>query len=554
MTVVEEMLMKRAVGIALLSMLSFAALAQHETPAPKLIVAIAVDQLSSDVFNEYRGRVRGGLKRLTTGAVFPRGHQSHAATETCPGHATILTGVHPARAGIPANDWQNPKLPRTGKDGKVSYDIYCAEDESVPGSSSSDYTVSPVHLKVPTLGDRMKSVTPATRVVAIAGKDRSAVMMGGHRADVTLWWNGKAFGTYKNSTAKLQIALAKINANASADIARPAQTRLPKACADRSRAVPLSGGATVGTLLVRKAGDARGWRASPEFDARTTDVAIAALDDMQLGRGAATDVLAIGLSATDYVGHSYGTQGAEMCANIIGLDATLGRLFAALDRTKVRYVVVLTADHGGHDLPERNREDALPMAERVDARLSAKAMGDALAKQFALPETALIGRSTFGDMYLAASVPQAQRQAVLDAAVASYRGHPQVEAVYISAEILAATPTARPVDEWSVLERIVASFDAERSGDFYVVLKPYVTPIPDSSAGYVATHGSVWGYDRRVPMLFWWQGVQGFEQPNAVETVDILPTLASLTGLVVPPAEVDGRYLDLMAGAQSNCR
>lgn len=39
------------------------------------------------------------------GAVFPRGYQSHAATETCPGHSTILTGGSPARTGIIANHW-----------------------------------------------------------------------------------------------------------------------------------------------------------------------------------------------------------------------------------------------------------------------------------------------------------------------------------------------------------------------------------------------------------------------------------------------------------------
>ena len=44
--------------------------------------------------------------------------------------------------------------------------------------------------------------------------------------------------------------------------------------------------------------------------------------------------------------------------------------------------------------------------------------------------------------------------------------------------------------------------------------------------GYVATHGSLWDYDRRVPILFWRKGMTGFEQPLSVETVDIAPTLA----------------------------
>jgi phosphonoacetate hydrolase len=215
---------------------------------------------------------------------------------------------------------------------------------------------------------------------------------------------------------------------------------------------------------------------------------------------------------------------------------------------------VLSADHGGHDLPERNRQQALPAAERVDVALSAAAVGSKLKAQFGLPSLALIGRSAFGDMYLAPDIPADKRAAVLDAAVSAYRAHPQVEAVFTAAELTAAPAPSGAVDEWTLLERFKASFDPARSGDFLVALKPYVTPIPDAGMGYVATHGSPWGYDRRVPMLFWWKGVNGFEQPNAVETIDILPTMASLIGLVVPSAEIDGRCLDLVPGVNSNCQ
>ena len=73
--------------------------------APKLLVVISVDQFSADLFDEYRPHFTGGLARLATGTVFHNGYQSHAATETCPGHSTILTGDHPARTGIIANIW-----------------------------------------------------------------------------------------------------------------------------------------------------------------------------------------------------------------------------------------------------------------------------------------------------------------------------------------------------------------------------------------------------------------------------------------------------------------
>ena len=73
--------------------------------APKLLVVISVDQFSADLWDEYRPHFTGGLARIGSGAAFRNGYQSHAATETCPGHSTILTGDHPARTGIIANVW-----------------------------------------------------------------------------------------------------------------------------------------------------------------------------------------------------------------------------------------------------------------------------------------------------------------------------------------------------------------------------------------------------------------------------------------------------------------
>lgn len=540
-----------AAAIASLSP-AFAQEGEPKIPEPKLIVAISVDQLSTDLFNEYRDDFTGGLKRLADGIAFPNGYQSHAATETCPGHSTILTGARPARTGIIANSWFDPSATRTGKNGKPDYGVYCSEDTSVAGSTSNNYTVSPKLLKVPTLGDRMRAINPASQVVAVSGKDRGAVMMGGRNTNLTVWWNGKAFRGYEGSS--LPVAATAINARAQAAIAKPAPIKLPAMCATHSRAVPIGGDASVGTLKPRKAGDARAFRATGEFDALTTDIALAALSERQLGKSSATDVLAISLSATDYVGHTFGTAGAETCTQIAALDANLGRLFAALDKAKINYVAVLTADHGGHDLPERNRQQGLPEAQRADLKLMPQGVGPALAKNFDLPEPAIMGDAPFGDMYLSRLIPAEKREAVLAAAINHYRSHPQIQAVYTKTDLAAVPSPSGPPEEWSLEQRIRANFDPERSGDFYVVLKPYVTPIPSTSFGYVATHGSPWGYDRRVPILFWWKGAAPFEQPNGIETVDIMPTLASLINLDVPKDEIDGRCVDLIAGAGSNCK
>lgn len=515
-------------------------------PPPKLIVAIAVDQFSADVFAEYRQHFTGGLARLQNGVVFPSGYQSHAATETCPGHSTILTGTRPARNGIIANDWVDLKAARADKT------IYCAEDETVPGSSSARFTVSPLHLKVPTLGERMKAATPATRVVAVAGKDRAAVMMSGRNPDQAWWWGGKGFVSYAGRA--VPAAVDRANAAATSRIARaqPAMA-LPDFCRARDVAVPIGGGSTVGTgRFERAAGETGKFRASPEFDASVVALATDLRAEMKLGEGAATDLLVIGASASDYVGHTYGTEGTEMCLQLFALDRTLGTLFDTLDRTGIDYLVVLTADHGGHDLPERHRMHGITEAARIDAAFSARRIGEPIARKLGLSDQLLWG-GNFGDMWVDPQVTGSRRRRAMTEIHRALAAHPQVEAVLTREQILATEHPKAPPETWTMLQRARASYVDGRSGDFVVALKPRVTPISSASLGYTSTHGSFWDYDRRVPILFWRKGLTGFEQPMSVETVDIMPTLAATIGLRVPAGEIDGRCLDLDAGPGTTC-
>ena len=71
--------------------------------------------------------------------------------------------------------------------------------------------------------------------------------------------------------------------------------------------------------------------------------------------------------------HAKGERPDVEAAGRVGRRHGDGDFFARLDATGIDYVVALTADHGGHDLPERNRQNAWPAAERVD-----KALLDAL--------------------------------------------------------------------------------------------------------------------------------------------------------------------------------
>jgi arylsulfatase A-like enzyme len=313
--------------------------------------------------------------------------------------------------------------------------------------------------------------------------------------------------------------------------------------------VPLAGGGKpVGDhRFARSAGDSRAFRGSPELDGATLALAAALRQEMRLGQGPAPDLLVIGLAATDYVGHTYGSGGGEMCLQLLSLDRDLGDFFARLDASGVDYAVVMTADHGGADIPERAG------GARVDPQLLAKTMGAALGQRLGLAGPVLYGDGAFGDIYVDRALPAAQRARVLSEAIATYKAHPQVAAVFTAAELAAAPAPSGSPETWPLLQRAKASFDPARSGDFVVLLKERVTPIADTSGGYVATHGSPWDYDRRVPILFWRKGMRPWEQTQAVETVDILPTLAPMVGVRLPAGSVDGRCLDIVEGPATNC-
>ena len=513
-------------------------IAQPANDPPKLLVVIAVDQFSANLFDEYRPQFTAGFARLASGMVYRNGFQSHAATETCPGHSTILTGDHPSRTGIIANSWIDQTIARTDKT------VYCAEDETAPGTTSTAYKVSPNHLLVPTLGELIKARWPGSRTVAVSGKDRAAVMMGGHKPDQRWYWTGAKFDT-DLAGAPVPAVVPKVNAFAAQWLAkgRPPLDSTPF-CDSKAREIPIEGGGKpVGAgRLARAPGDQVAFRASPELDGDTLGLAAGLVDEMGLGRRNDPDLLAISLSATDYVGHTYGTEGEEMCLQLTELDREIGDFLKVLDSRKIDYAVVLTADHGGKDVPERERLAGVAGAARVDPGLNARAVGASLAQKLGLPGPGLLGSSSFGDIYIDHSLPAADRQRLLAAAVAAYRAFPQVEAVFTADQIAATPVPSGAPDQWNEIQRLRASYYPGRSGDFLVVLKKDVTPIADTHS-VVATHGSLWDYDRRVPILFWRPGGLGTTVERPVDTVDIMPTLAAQIGFGLAPGSVDGHCL-----------
>jgi predicted AlkP superfamily pyrophosphatase or phosphodiesterase len=102
----------------------------------------------------------------------------------------------------------------------------------------------------------------------------------------------------------------------------------------------------------------------------------------------------------------------------------------------------------------------------------------------------------------------------------------------------AAVPPKSDPRTLSMSQRFHMSYDPRRSGDIFIVFKPYTTWGMGGSQ-----HGSPMNYDRHVPLVFWgpWKHQIITE---GVEIVDLAPTLASELG-IKPLQVLDGKILNL---------
>lgn len=516
-------------------------------PRPRLVVVVSVDQLSADLISRWGQDLPGGLGQLLReGTHFTGAFQEHGFTETGPGHSTLLSGRHPAHTGITENRWLDPAT------GKL---IYCVEDPSVrtlgaPGKSGS----GPKWFLGGTLAGWMRDQLPGSRAFVLSGKDRSGILMAGPKSDGVFWFeSGVGFTT---STAYATRLPAWLEAHNRAFLANVEESSLvwtsssPLVDLVRTGRYELPGRilATGLPRAIRGIGmplDEAFWsrfRTSPFFDGATLDAAEALLEKESLGKGPASDLLAVGLSATDYIGHNYGNAGPEMRDQLLRLDQRLGQFVARVRRRDPEAWIVLSADHGCTDFCERLKEQGYP-AQRLLFKPWLARLEDAIAAHLGAKGPFLHGTNS-PQLWLREDAIKASgksREQVLAAALAALRAQPEIAAAFSAHDLerLVLDPAELP-GQRSLAARLKLSFVPGRSGDILALMKPFIT---FDEPPYAVNHGSAWDYDRRVPLVFLgpWAAEKRTEP---VRTVDLAPTLMKELGLKLQEP-VDGRALEL---------
>lgn len=521
----------------------------------KLAVVLVFDQLRGDYVDKWRPLFGpNGFQRIQTGGTwFANCYYPYASTSTGPGHSAILSGATLDKTGIINNEWY---------DRKAAMQVYCAGSdryELVPPpkvfpvepaktSVKPDETArkpksvgNPDRMLAETVADVLKRTSPQSKVFGLSLKDRSAILPCGKRPDGAFWFNGQ-FTTSTYYTDAVPKWVANFNASGFAErwygktwnrrrpnlnyetYSGPDDVKGENAANGRTTTFPhkMTGGKD---KLQKEYYEALA--NSPMGNELLLAFAKTCIQAEKLGSDDVPDLLVVSFSSNDLIGHTFGPDSQEVLDITLRSDEILADLLAYLDRTvgAGQYSVTITADHGVCPLPElaartipeakdATRVSSVKLVVGAESFLRTK-YGKPAGPEEKVEDLADDAKSSKGKsglwiesipapwVYLNARQVEAKgldRDAVAAELAGWLKQQPGVQTAYTAKEIATAT---NPSDQLRLVQR---SFLADRSGDVYIVLKPYHL-IGDPLKAKGTSHGTPHDYDRHVPLMAYGPGL-----------------------------------------------
>ena len=505
--------------------------------SPKLVVGIVVDQMRYDYltlfWNHYGD---GGFKRLVREGFSCKNHHfNYAPTSTGPGHASVYTGTTPATHGIIANNWY---------DKKQDLGVYCAGDGTYNsvGTTSNAGKMSPHRMLSTTITDQLRLHTQKRgKVIAVAMKDRGAVLPGGHMANAAYWFEGADIGKWITSTYYMsQLPQWVVDFNASNAIKQYKKewntlkdiNLYVESGSDNNayetpfedEDAPIFPHNTPNLLSKEK--DFEILKYTPYGNSITTDFALEAMVKESLGVDDITDFLAISYSSTDYIGHKYGVNSKEIQDTYLRLDLELERILNTLDE-KVgvgKYTLFLTADHGAVHVPAYLSDQKVP-AGYIDFEGMRGKLNEFLRYKYGTIDLVrnisnfqvFLDHKVIGNLDM--DLDDAQEEIAFE-----LLGYNDVNQVYTAHQMWQ--------NEYSsgIPYILQNGYNQKRSGDILFVPKPGFAQYGRTGS----THGTPMIYDTHVPLLLFGNGIKQGETVKRTEIPDIAPTIASLLGIAFP--------------------
>jgi len=410
------------------------------------------------------------------------------------------------------------------------------------GTTSDAGKMSPHRMNVTTITDELRLHTQKRgKTIAIALKDRGAVLSGGHTANAAYWFHGDDEGVWISSSyymKELPKWVSDFNASDKIKKYKKPWTTLKnintyiESGSDNNSYEGLFADETKPTFphspanLLDKTKSFEILKATPYGNSITADFAIEALKEEDLGVDSFTDFLAISFSSTDYIGHKYGVNSKEIQDAYLRLDQDLIRLFKALDKRvgENEYTVFLTADHGAINVPSYLKDLKIPAGYFEFEELRPK-FNEFLKYTFGT--TDIVKNFSNYQFFLDYKVIKnldLELEKVQEIIAKEILGYAGVDRVYTGQQMIKNQYTS------GIPYILQNGYNQKRSGDVLIVLKPGTISYPKTGS----THGSPQIYDTHVPLLFYGKGIQKGNTVERTEISDIAPTIAVLLGISFP--------------------
>ena len=513
---------------------------------PKLVVNIVVSSMRSDDLDRYRsGFGEHGFRRLMSGTRYADAAYDYMQTTTPVSLATFTTGAQPSTHGVVGEFWYDYVDNRR---------IELTVDRSVSGfgyPNSFDGRFSPVNLLAPTVGDALFAASHDSRVATVALEPESAIITGG-RHGVAYWmepsrtmWSSSTYymlslpqwvedynrqnpGTSLTQTAWELHRKPSVYVNR-----RKAAITLPKVRKGEQPAIQ-----TVGiSAAVQPETAYDRLRYSPAGNEAVLAFARQVLTNHSLGQDDTPDMLNIVLDAPRFITESYGPESVEAEDMYYRLDDALSEffnfLFAQIKSEDV--LVVLTSDHGSSP-----SFDASPApVERINIMQSEVIVNGFLNARYGQGNwvTAISGRSIWlnRDLIYSKGLNLSDIQEEVATFVMQFRG---------ISHALSSTAMRSSYFADGYGRRMQNGFYPRRSGDVMFNLMPGRIEERDDRR---SESGSMYGYDTRVPLLFYGWRVAARNITAATDMTSVAPTLAAVLGVTAPAAS-EGKVLGEIAG------
>jgi len=492
---------------------------------PKLIVVIVIDQFRGDYLERYRDQFsEGGFRLLLDhGAYFPNCNYNYANTRTAPGHATLFTGAYSNGHGILGNEWWDQTKKRT---------VTSVEDDSTKlvGITGDQTGASPRNLLADTVGDELKLATQGkSRVFGVSLKDRAAVLPAGFAGDAAYWIDPRT-GAWITSTYY--------------------RTDLPQWVQDFNGSRPAkywdrewkdAQGTVLRSTAHRKGrdGSEAGFYEVIGSTAFGNEYELEFAKELvvyeNLGRGPATDLLAISLSPNDILGHQVGPDAPEMAQMALDLDQELADFFNFLGHQigLANVWIALSADHGVATLPDIVKKLHIPAANLGASQLREQ-INAALTAKFSPGHPAAYMKLDYPVAWLDPEAFAAAHVKERDAETAVGEAMKQngIREYFTKSQLAAGEVSATGLGR-----KYLNSYSPE--GSWYVLGVPDIYAV---GSLHGTDHASPYNYDTHVPLAFYGLPFQTGTYRTSVEPIDLAATLASLLGINAPTHSV-GRVL-----------